>query len=823
MRRLLFAIPLLVACLGTRVANADSYVEPDEVDPKTIISSNGQFRVHIDPDRSDAMTGASYKFWRSGTLVWKKHLPFSLTLAEVTNDGEVCGTATTLPAKARAAIFHAVIIDRQGQFRLHHRQSWASPKFHSRRFGPTPSMATASSEADLFLFDLYTTKDLITAYRISTGKLVSTPLADNSTFRTQPRMRRFVPGTNLLLVQNVSELDHYDTPEFALYTPSGKKLWSTLFKQDYLVADDDSPESYAAWELRNGGAVLSLADHAFRVRELKSGLDRRFNLVARNGSYAVVEGNAIRPVKPTLPIAPTNVAMKLQSIKLESQDKPTISPVGLISEFCVIGPGKFAHVNPRNNALVVFNKAGKVEKQISLAKTNQTMWRRIVYAGNDTVVLSADSGANGRDREYWKVNLKTGKTELIFTFPKFYEDSLASKGDGTFVILGARQLSSTSADLVSVRDLFGKELAKIGDQIGYGGTPGELPSPEGVTVLRDGTIAVLSNIYHVIQFFSTKGEYLRTWDLKRLWKVEPSYPTEIREGPAGEILIVDTTETYILWIMDRNGKVIAKPKPDSVPAEFDVADVAWTSAGLFVSDSKMIYKITPKGEVIDRIGEPESPLALNEVGDVEILADGTIIATDSRTGRIHIFNKGGKWLGSRPAKSRGKYESHDVWAVSPKECAFDSDNKRVTTIDHQLQIRTRPGKMRMYRQQERRPDRTWFRWKSQKSFSIDGSYVVGDIGGRFSRDIAVVCGYSREGNPKFMFSLHLPEGEALGQPAFDGKRVWACLGGSAYCFDTKGKALFKVPLSRGGELAIANGVLNVYSEGNQIDRYVLPL
>jgi hypothetical protein len=74
-----------------------------------------------------------------------------------------------------------------------------------------------------------------------------------------------------------------------------------------------------------------------------------------------------------------------------------------------------------------------------------------------------------------------------------------------------------------------------------------------------------------------------------------------------------------------------------------------------------------------------------------------------------------------------------------------------------------------------------------------------------------------------MFYLNLPEEESLGQPAFDGERVWACLGGSAYCFDTRGKATFKVPLSRGGELSIANGVLHVYAEGNQIDRYVLPL
>lgn len=769
------------------------------------------------------MTGASYKFWRNGALVWMKHLPFALTHAEVTDKGELCGTSTTMPPKAKSTTSHVVIIDQRGLFRLHHRQSWSSPNFHARRFGPTPSMATTSSEADLFVFDLYRTEKLITAYRISTGKLVSTPLADTATFGTQPRMRRFVPGTNLLLVQNVSEEDYYDTPEFSLYTPSGRKVWSKEFKLDYDIADEDSPESYEASQLRNGGAILSLADHAFRVRELKSGLDRRFNLVARNGSYAVEEGDSTKPIKPSLPVVPQREATKLPSIKLESPDKPSISPIGLITEFCAIAPDKFAHLNRRNNALVVFDKAGKVEKEISLAKTNQTMWGRIVYTGNDSVVLSADSGPNQRDREYWKVNLITGKTELIFTFPKFYEKSLASKGDGTFVILGDRNFSSTSAELVSVRDLDGKELVKIGDEAGYGGGPSEFLGIEGVAVLKDGTIAVLSNIQDTIQFYSAKGKYLRTWDLKKLWGVEPSYPTEIREGPAGEILIVDSPDTNILWIMDRNGKVIAKPKPNPVPAEFDVRDVAWTSAGLFVSDSKMIYQISTKGEVIDRIGESESPLALNEIGDVEILADGTIVATDDRTGRFHIFDKVGKWLGSRPPRSRGKYESHGVWAVSPTECAFYSDNTGVATIDQQLRTRTRPGKARMYKERDRRPDRTWFRWKSQKSFSIDGSYVVGDIGGRYSRDIAVVCGYSREGKPRFMFYLHLPDGESLGQPAFDGKRVWACLGGSAYCFDTKGTPLVKVRLSRGGELAIANGVLNVYAEGNQIDRYVLPL
>lgn len=819
---MLFAIPLLVACLGTQTARADYVVAPDEVDPKSVVSPNGQFRVNIDPDHSDARTGASYKFWRNGVLVWEKHLPFALTLAEVTDKGELCGTATTTSAKSRWAMYHATILDRRGRVRLHHRQSWSDASFRPRRFGQTPSMITTSSKADLFLIDLYTTESKITAYRISTGKLVSSPLANTTTFGTQPRMRRFVPGTNLLLVQTVTEQDYYNTPEFALYTPSGKKLWSTIFKQDYLVADEDSPEAYAASELRNGGAILSLADHAFRVRELKSGLDRRFNLVARNGSYAVEEGDSTKPIKPSLPVVPQREATKLPSIKLESPDKPSISPIGLITEFCVIAPGKFAHVNPRNNALVVFDKAGKVEKEISLAKTNQTKWGRIVYTGNDTVVLSADSGPNQRDRDYWKIKLSTGKTELIFTFPRFYENSLASKGDGTFVILGDRNITQTSSEVVSVRDLNGKELVKIGDEIGYGGGPSEFLGIEGVAVLKDGTIAVLSNIEDTIQFFSAKGGYLRTWDLKRLWGVEPSYPTEIREGPAGEILIVDTTDTNLLWIMDRNGKVIAKPKPDSVPAEFDVADVAWTSAGLFVSDSKMIYKITPKGEVINRIGEPESPQALNEVGDVEFLADGTIFATDGRSGRIHIFDKGGKWLGSRPPRSRGKYEPHDVWAVSPTECAFYSDNTRVTTIDQQLRTRTRPGKARMYKERDRRPDRTWFRWKSQKSFSLDGSYVVGDIGGRYSRDLAVVCGYSADGKPKFMFYLHLPEGESLGQPAFDGSRVWASLGNYAYCFDTKGKALFKVPLSRGGELAIAGGILNVYSEGNQIDRYVLP-
>ncbi len=821
MKRLGCIVATVTAFLLATPVVADDLATPDLVDPSTVASPNGKFRAHIDPDTSDGRAGGAYKFYQGKTLLWKKHLPMALSLSEVTDNGELCGTAIVSDSKQGPPSFHIVILDRYGKYRLHRVQKQTSPRY-THRFGPDPSFIATSSEADMFLVDVGTERSVFTSYQLSTGKLMDSPLTKEATFSGKPRGIRFVPGTSLLLTQSVSEEDFYDTPEFALYTPQGKKTWSNKFKLDYDVKDEDSPESFEASVLRNGTAILSVADHGFRLRELKSGLNRRFNLVARNGSYVVIPGDSVKPIKVKLPDASTVEASQLPTLNLASPKRDGLSPIGLIGQFCAIGSDRFAHVNPRNNALLIFDLTGRITKAIPLKQTHQSGWKQIVHAGKDAVVLCTDSGPNGRDTEYWKVDLSSGVTSRLCTLEKFYQNCMASRGDGTFVICGSRFFNSTAADLISVRDLKGNELLKIGDEAGYGGKPEELLNPEGIAVLRDGTIAVLDNVADTVQFFSPKGQYLRTWDLKKLWGVEPSYPTDIREGPNQEILVNDFGDYSALWVMDKSGKVISKPKPKPVSPDFEVDGIVWTSAGLFVSDSRQVYRIGMDGAVLGRIGEPEDPQALREVAACCILADGTILATDRRTGTVHVFSGTGKWLGRRLARSRSHFNYFYLWPHSAFECIVDSDENSATILNRRLQARTIPYRRRRYRDGGRRPDRTWFRGDEVRLFSLSGDYVISDETRRDSFASTCVSGYSRTGRAKYIFYLNIPEDVSLVSVAYDGRNVWMCLNKVAYCFNSKGRALCKVPLKRPGGLALVKGQLYVDAGDKQIDRYVLP-
>ena len=145
-------------------------------------------------------------------------------------------------------------------------------------------------------------------------------------------------------------------------------------------------------------------------------------------------------------------------------------------------------------------------------------------------------------------------------FDSFAITALAGFPDGRFAALIYHRVKYTAVHGLSLFDAQGKPLWQK-EESGYAGKPEELLSPEDITRYGDDSIAVLDNIRHTVQLFDTKGAFLRSIDLNKTWKREPSYPTHIVEDSKGGFAVYDFNAEFPLVRMDAKGQIQSQFAP----------------------------------------------------------------------------------------------------------------------------------------------------------------------------------------------------------------------------------------------------------------------
>jgi hypothetical protein len=58
-----------------------------------------------------------------------------------------------------------------------------------------------------------------------------------------------------------------------------------------------------------------------------------------------------------------------------------------------------------------------------------------------------------------------------------------------------------------------------------------------VCFTSDDRVVVLGNTQNVLKHFTSTGEFLREVSLTEAWGYEPNYPTSVRAGPAGDVVV----------------------------------------------------------------------------------------------------------------------------------------------------------------------------------------------------------------------------------------------------------------------------------------------
>ncbi len=368
--------------------------------------------------------------------------------------------------------------------------------------------------------------------------------------------------------------------------------------------------------------------------------------------------------------------------------------------------------------------------------------------------------------------------------------------------------------------------------------PGSLFSPESLTVLQSGSIAVADVILHTVQLFSPRGRYLKTISLDRSWRRKASYPSHVLAGTHGEFMVHDFMGSPPLIWMNVRGNVLRAVTPRYGNGKaIDNPDMCIANDGsLWVSDSYSLLRIDPNGSVSRRLGEAPRTDQLREIAELVIRADGGILAVDERTNAVHTFDRTGRWLHVCIVRRTGQEAASDFgtgqdqievgpngsFAVSDVWFGADGRRRPEPTGFRSIWKRLKPIR--------RRPDGTWLESISRKCVAPNGALAIVDGGLLERRDATTHLSlYTAAGLPQR--SVLLPA--SIGQYptlAYGGERVVLAAAGRVFCYDRSGNALwqFTLPFARASDLAWtpfltdSGRTLCLFNGERTVYRYAMP-
>ena len=405
--------------------------------------------------------------------------------------------------------------------------------------------------------------------------------------------------------------------------------------------------------------------------------------------------------------------------------------------------------------------------------------------------------------ESYVVEAQTGTVAKLAGFRCPSLKSVAAFPDGGFVALATVSAKYTSKDEVYTYDAAGKRTWALTRDFGYGPNEGPemLFSPESLTVLTDGRVAVLDVIQHTVQLYNRNGRYLKTISLDKAWGREASYPTDIIADTQGGFIVHDYPGSPSLIWMNTQGAVLRSYIPRYTGgARIENPEIVMSPEGsLWVSDSYSLLRLDTQGHAVERLGNAPSPALLNTISELLIVGSGRILAADERTSVVHVFDATGRWLHAcnprkavqeSPGMSFGLRKSLQP---GPGD-SFVMDN---AWFDAAGKPRSKPPGFRTpgerIRGISRRPDGTWLGNAGEFTSSPEGALaLVDDRGDLMRKSDFRLSLFSPTDAPERL--IPLPTSLTICPTvAYDGRRVVFVGDGRIYAYRPDGKPLWQCP------------------------------
>lgn len=578
---------------------------------------------------------------------------------------------------------------------------------------------------------------------------------------------------------------------------------------------------------------LNQADEKWWEYRLSTGLE------LRRYSHAHISDDkksspAILPLKFVAPTVPLRL---IDKIALRIPNAKPLPPIRRVFNLISAGQDRLAFLRRESKTdLVVLNTRGGVDYTVSLdsLQKKDVLLSKLIWQGGTRFLLFIEHSSSGLSEIFttaYQIDARLKSISSLSGFRSPRITSVASTPNGGFAALAGE---------VYVYDRYGVKIWSTPHVDGHGPDerPQDLFSPEALTILKDGSIAVLDVIIHTVQFFSPRGRYLRTISLDKSLKKQASYPSEIYSSADGGFVVFDSGGIPSIYRMTlrggvwqtftpryKNGKEIENPEMCVSP-----------DGSLWISDSYSLLMLNKTGHISKRLGEAPDAGQLRSIVELAVSPEGLIYAADERTNSVHVFDYKGNWLHVfKPAgagqESPATFRSIDklielgpdgTFAIAGQW--FDADGKHRGLPAGYIPIGRRTQKI------ERRPDNTWLEYITAIVKSSGGEFAILDNEESFSfNPQSFLSLYSASSAPERMIAIPTGLG-GYPAPAYDGKQVVLSGNARIYCYDRSGKPgwLFILPGKNAEELSWTPYLTNsgrtlcLFDGEHALFRYAMP-
>jgi hypothetical protein len=793
------APPLLVATL--------SYWPKPVLNPKTYRSADETFELDVDPSEPNGSGPAHYRLERDGVVVWEGAHPFTFFDAAVSGDGTIAGISYSRGLEGGRygedqGDLRLVVLDVRGAVRFES----VLPRRESRVIhgDPVPQskgllideaggrvlvriVPDDSLEEDWWLYSLDTGGRLT---RFDPRTLGNGYLAD---------LRRLTEASRIL-----AQWESDGQSRFGVLTRDLVPVWSHEVSH---TAD-------------RAARIDSVSREGFTL-EMNDAELVDFAVTTEAGVVAIRESGrraAVPPPDPLKEAAQIELPL-LGTIELGNESGKR-SPIRSVNDFDIDGQGHFGFVRsePGASSLVIVDNRGGVLADVALDFANSEMSGGLTaWLGGDTWVVAARA-PKGDVARLQAVDVSTGETHPFADLEGAYLLSLRGmSGSGLSILHGL-------SDTLRVLDRNGVETARLRQDEN---DESALFSPEDMTALPNGGLAVLDNIRHEIQIFRGDGAHVENLDLETILGRRPNYPASIAASPDGGFAVWDFgAPRPLLLLGPGGGALLSELAPrygDGRPAT-DLQSLRFApDGGLWASDGASLVRLNDEGVVDLVLGERPAETRLTEVSATARDAEGNFYLLDRRTATVHVFSASGSFthrLEPAPGDARGPSDSAQLSVAGdgtvflsdgPDEShlVFDREGNRIdvrpATLDtireewfaeprgvdrwvttmEDLYLTDSEG--RVLHRIRRHGDRTWLDSPSSAAVSSDGTVAL-LTGDRGLHDKGAKLGvFTVDGRPTLTRSF--PNLDRFASIAFEGDRIVLGTESELFILDGAGELL----------------------------------
>lgn len=235
-----------------------------------------------------------------------------------------------------------------------------------------------------------------------------------------------------------------------------------------------------------------------------------------------------------------------------------------------------------------------------------------------------------------------------FTFGSAENGELASPGGVSVDKNGLVYVSDTSHNRVQIFSEDGKWIQTLlsPDR----DSPGFFNGPVGITVGPDGSIYICGNGNHAVVVYNSDGKFLRQIGSDQLSRV----PRDVAVSPDGSLVYVtDIKRSNYLSVFTSDGQ-FSHYIGDESPILHSLAGVAVGPDGnIYVSDDtdNCVQVYTPSGQHVRQLGQTASSSDAQGTRNpwgVAVSPEGLVYVTDRTHHRVQVFNSTGTFLYAVP-------------------------------------------------------------------------------------------------------------------------------------------------------------------------------